>query len=187
MYILKKRPKIIAITGAESTGKSTLANALSDHYQAQVIPEFARTYVENLDRPYEYEDLVTIAKKQIEQLNLYRNQDNGIIILDTWLIITLIWFEVVYHNVPHWLTEAIEKTHIDLFLVCDTDLPWVNDPVRENGGEKRIELQRKYIEIIERFGFSYRIVSDTDQKRLNNALGFMEELDLIQQDSHKSV
>ena len=64
---MNNKPKIIVITGAESTGKSTLTERLANHFNAPFIPETARQYVEKLNRKYTYSDVENIAKMQIEQ------------------------------------------------------------------------------------------------------------------------
>lgn len=168
---MSNSPKIIVITGAESTGKSVLTEALAKHFNVPFIPEIAREYVEKLDRKYNYNDVEIIAGKQADLLNRLSSSTSPFLFVDTWLIITKIWFEVVFKKAPEWIEKEIQKTKIDLFLVCDTDLPWVADPVRENGGENREILQKKYIEQIENYNFKYRIVSGKDEKRLHNALG----------------
>ncbi len=167
---MKKSPKIIVITGAESTGKSTLSESLGEYFNAPVIPEFARIYIEHLGRQYNYDDVEIIAKKQIEQLNTLKEEDHSVIFVDTWLIITKIWFEVVFKRFPEWLDESIVSSPIDLFLVCDTDLPWVADTVRENGGEMRSILQNMYIRNIKKYNFTYNIVNGKNHQRFNNAL-----------------
>ncbi|MGM0620331.1 MAG: AAA family ATPase [Bacteroidota bacterium] len=171
-------PKIIIITGAESTGKSVLTEWLANYFQAPFLPEFAREYIENLNRKYTYVDVELIAREQVSRLEAIKrkNSDAPYIFLDTWLIITKIWFEVVFNHLPSWLDDQIKKTPIDLFLVCDTDLPWIPDPVRENGGEQREILQKKYIAAIERFNFNYKIVSGKNQERNNNALQYLLQM-----------
>ena len=62
-------PKIVVITGAESTGKSMLTEWLANYFQGQQIPEFARTYIEKLGRKYNYHDVEFIARNQVSQLN----------------------------------------------------------------------------------------------------------------------
>lgn len=173
---MNNKPKIIVITGAESTGKSTLTERLANHFKAPFIPETARQYVEKLNRKYTYSDVENIAKMQIEQFRDAVKLDVPLIFADTWLIVTKIWFEFVYQKTPGWIIEEIEKTKIDLFLVCDIDLPWIDDPVRENGGEKRKILQNKYIENIHNFGFEYKIVSGTGDERFNCALNYLKSI-----------
>lgn len=169
---MKTSQKIIVITGAESTGKSVLTDWLANYFQAPFLPEFAREYIENLNRKYTYDDVELIAREQISRLEAIKtkNSDAHYIFIDTWLIITKIWFEVVFNRLPSWLDDQIKNTPIDLFLVCDTDLPWIPDPVRENGGEQREILQKKYIEAIEDYNFNFKIVSGKNQERNSNAL-----------------
>jgi NadR type nicotinamide-nucleotide adenylyltransferase len=166
----------IVITGPESTGKTELARGLAEHFQTTWVPEYARSYVESLGRPYTREDVESIARHQLlEEQEYQAKARNGILFFDTWLIITKIWFDVVYGECPPWIKEHIRQAPIDLFLVCDTDLPWIPDPVRENGGEKREELKKMYCREIESLGFPYAIVSGRDEKRLKNALSILRK------------
>jgi len=175
---METSPKIIVITGAESTGKSVLTEWLASYFQAPFLPEFAREYIKNLNRKYTYNDVELIAREQISRLEAIKrkNSDAPYFFLDTWLIITKIWFEVVYNYLPVWFDEQIKNTPVDLFLVCNTDLPWIPDPVRENGGKQREILQQKYIETIKDFNFNYKIVSGKNQERNNNALQYVLQM-----------
>jgi len=167
-------PKIYVITGAESTGKSELTRWLANYFKAPYIPEFARNYIENLSRQYNYDDVELIAKKQIEQVNALKNSDYPYIFVDTWLIITIIWFEFGFKRKPSWIEQELRNTKIDMFLVCDIDIPWVPDPVRENGGRNRVILHNKYIETIKKYNFNYNIVSGINEERFSCALKYLK-------------
>ena len=173
---IKHFPKTIVITGAESTGKSTLTEELANHFNVPFIPELARSYIENLNRKYMYDDVERIAKLQVDEFSKYRNSRYPFIFADTWLIVTKIWFEVVFKKEPDWLNNEIENTKIDLFLVCDTDIPWIPDPVRENGGKMRNILQNRYIETILNYNFKYKIISGQNSERLEKAIQILNEL-----------
>lgn len=168
--------KIIVITGAESTGKSTLSEALAKYFDVPYIPEYARDYILNLKEEYTYLDVELIARKQSEQLKESLKLNEPIIILDTWLLITKIWFEVVFKSIPDWIENEIKNTHIDMFLICDTDLPWVADDVRENGGENRNLLHKKYIEEIEKYNYKYQIINGDGATRVRNAIQAISKL-----------
>lgn len=176
---MKKKPKTIVVTGAESTGKSALCEWLSSYSNVPYIPEFAREYVENLGRHYHYADVEAIARMQVQQFDSPKFQGHTLLIADTWLIITKIWFEEVFKQVPEWLEPAIKKEEINLFLVCDVDLPWVPDKVRENGGERRSYLQSRYIDVIEYYGFQYEIVRGKNNERYRNAVMHLEQHGII--------
>lgn len=168
--------KTIVITGAESTGKSTLTEQLAHQFNAPFIPEIAREFVQNLNRKYTYHDVEQIAVLQVEHLKNIKQISSPYVFIDTWLIITKVWFEFVYHKTPDWLIGEIRNTKIDLFLVCDTDLPWIYDPVRENGGKNRRILHNLYIENIVASGFNYKVVTGTGNERFTNALKFLDQL-----------
>lgn len=160
----------VVITGPECTGKTTLTGQLAAHYQAKGIPEFARDYVAGLNRHYTYQDVEHIAKVQRDQINDGANPGVRLLFMDTYLIVTKIWFEVVYHQVPKWIEEELQRKQIDLFLLCTPDIPWTPDPVRENGGEMREKLFMMYRNELERLGFCYALVSGNEEQRLNNAI-----------------
>jgi NadR type nicotinamide-nucleotide adenylyltransferase len=166
--------KKIVITGPESTGKTTLSEELMHELNAILIPEHARKYIEGLNLPYTFSDLEAIARHQInEEMSIMTLGSNSIVIMDTWLIITKVWFDVVYGRVPEWLENYIASAEIDLFLVCSPDIPWIADPVRENGGEMRQKLFERYCWELGHYGFSYEVVKGAGKIRVQNALRFI--------------
>jgi NadR type nicotinamide-nucleotide adenylyltransferase len=166
----------VVITGPECTGKSTLANQLAQLYKTICIPEYAREYVSNLGRQYDYNDLVHIAKMQLHQAHDLVNLGNGLLFLDTYLIITKIWFKVVYGNYPDWIDNELSNNNINLYLLCNTDIPWTPDPVRENGGEMREQLFLMYKDELKRLGCRYVIISGIGEQRLYGATKAVNEI-----------
>ena len=161
-------PIKIVITGAESTGKSELAKNLASYYKTIWQPEFAREYIEKLDAKYTYSDIESIAKRQINQLSS-KEYFNKYIFFDTGLIITKIWFREVFRSYPKWINEAICNYPVDFYLVCDNDLEWEDDPVRENG-DTRDYLMKEYIKEIECSKIPYSIISGKGEERIQNAI-----------------
>lgn len=160
--------KTIVVSGPESTGKTNIASHLARKFNFGLVPEYARAYVENLGRPYTYEDVESIAKKQIEDYH-FHTRNNSIVIFDTWLVITRVWFEKVYGKYPAWLQENLENLKIDLYLLCAPDLEWVPDPVRENGGLIRKELFKTYENEIKKLAVPYGIVKGKGEERFQSA------------------
>jgi NadR type nicotinamide-nucleotide adenylyltransferase len=160
----------VVITGPECTGKSTLAMQLAAHYHTRYIPEYARDYIANLGRPYTYEDVLHIAKMQLKEVREAAIHDKGIIFIDTYLIITKVWFEVVFGHFPSWINRALKQKTIDLYLLCDTSIPWVADPVRENGGEMREKLYLRYKSELEKLECNYAVISGIGRQRLEQAI-----------------
>jgi len=165
----------IVLTGPECTGKSTLAQQLASHFATVYVPEYAREYIANLCRPYNYDDVMHIAEVQRKQAHEIVNPVNRIVFFDTYLVITKVWFKVVFGRCPEWITEELSRKTIDLYLLCDTSIPWTTDPVRENGGEMREKLYLMYKNELEQLGCSYKIITDTGQQRLNLAIHAVNE------------
>lgn len=165
----------IAIAGPESTGKSELAIALAKHFGAVFVPEFARSYIETLNRPYGYDDVCAIATKQIQELKEFENLNAApFVFYDTELIITKIWFAYRYQTVPHFLETQLQKKNYDFYLLCYPDLEWIPDSVREHGGQERMMLYELYKSEIEKSCIPFAIIKGLHANRMNNAIQALE-------------
>ncbi|MBN3036382.1 MAG: ATP-binding protein [Bacteroidales bacterium] len=165
----------VSVTGPESTGKSELAEQLAVHYQTVWVPEYAREYLDGLNRPYTRDDILEIAKGQLHREQELLHSANRLLICDTDLIVTSIWSGFKYGSVDPWITEHIEAFPHDLYLLMDIDIPWEEDPLREYPG-KRKELFDLFYGELSGLGFLFRVISGTGDKRFRNALRAVEEL-----------
>ncbi len=150
-----KQPTRIVLIGAESTGKSTTGEALAKFYETAFVPEYARTYVENLHRDYNFADVEHIAKEQLSIEKPYYDICNRFLFIDTDLIITKIWFEEVFGYVPVWMKQKIIALKPDLYLFCKPDLEWQPDPTRENSGNRRLYLHERYLSELQYFNMPF--------------------------------
>lgn len=172
---ITKDIKRIVLIGAESTGKTELAEYLANEFNTVFVPEYAREYIENLNCTYTFDDVEHIANKQLELEKQFSEKANKILFYDTYLIITKIWFRLVFNKIPNWLENKIRNCNIDLFLLCNNDLPWIPDPVRENGGEMRDRLFNIYQEELINYGFNYAVVGGSDHDRFKKALNLVND------------
>ena len=122
----------VAITGPESTGKSTLSGQLAQHYNTVWVPEFARTYIENLTQPYTLQDIEAIARGQWEFEQQAMQQANTILFSDTDMLVLKIWSQYAFGHCPEWISEKLKQQDYNLYLLMGVDLPWEPDPQREH-------------------------------------------------------
>ena len=169
----------IAITGPESTGKSVLAEQLANHFHTIWVPEFARSFIDKLDRPYIAEDILTIAQGQLHNEQLLQKQTDHCLFCDTELIVTKIWSEFKYGYCDPWILENIDQNKYHLFLLCDIDLPWIEDPQREHP-HLRKKLFDLYFQELTKRELPFRIVSGIGAARLENAIESIREFDDLQ-------
>lgn len=167
--------KRIAITGPESTGKTSLTRQLADHYHAVWVPEFARDYLTGLSRQYTYDDILYIARNQFRLNSEARSETSDFVFCDTELIVTCIWCKVKYGKCHSWITEHIRQQEFSLILLTDIDLQWEPDPLREHPGMREY-LMQLYIEELEERDLPFRIVNGSHEQRVQNAIKIIEEV-----------
>ncbi|MBQ8761619.1 MAG: ATP-binding protein [Bacteroidales bacterium] len=166
----------IAITGPESTGKSTLAEALAKYFGTEYIPEYSRTYLENFEGRYSEDDVVEIAKGQHKLIVEKKEYSQNILIADTEIIVCKIWVEYVFKHSNATINNILKEQDFDLYLLCDIDLPWTYDPLRENPNpEERKELFEIYRNTLTQMNLPFEIVRGNDEERISNAINIIKK------------
>jgi len=145
--------KKIVIVGPESTGKSSLCEQLSQHFQTIWCREYAREYLLKHGTNYSFDDLLTIAKGQwdLEHKAVEETQQNGssCLFIDTDQYVMKVWCEFVFNQCHTWILNRVVDQQQHLYLLCKPDLPWVQDELREYPNEKpRQELYHIYRDIL---------------------------------------
>ncbi|MEY3564592.1 MAG: hypothetical protein RJA23_762 [Bacteroidota bacterium] len=171
-------PKRILILGPESTGKSTLAEMLAQHYAEPWVPEVAREYLEKLDRPYTYEDLLQIGKQQMNLEDELALTATRFLFCDTDLRVIQVWSQHRYGKVEPWVLEEIARRTYDLILLCAPDLPWQEDPLREHPElEMREAFFAKYLQLTKQSGFPFKIIAGDPVKRMSAGVEAIQSLE----------
>jgi len=162
--------KKIVIIGPESTGKSTLSQQLARHYKTVWCPEFARQFLLENGTSYTYNDLLIIAKGQIALEEKVEKDANDFYFIDTDMYVMKVWCEVAFNNCHTWILKQIATRKYDLYLLCDVDLPWVQDGMREYPDPKiRQRLFTMYKEALINSGTKWAIVSGSEEERVQAA------------------
>lgn len=166
--------KKVAVTGPESTGKSFLCRELAAHYNTAYVPEYAREYLDNLDREYGEDDILEIARGQLDQEHIMASEllarpIRPLLFCDTEFLVTKIWSLHKFNACHPWILRQIEKNNYDLYLLCDIDLPWEPDPQREHP-HLRQYFYDWYHNELQSYGFKYAIIRGQKQDRVKNAI-----------------
>jgi NadR type nicotinamide-nucleotide adenylyltransferase len=163
----------IALTGPESTAKSTLSEALAAHYNTVWVKEHAREYLGALNRKYTLEDIVNISKEQLRREKELLRTANKLLFSDTELILAKVWCEDLFNTCPDWISENLIANKYDLYLLTSPDLPWEEDPLRENP-HRREFLFDWYERELKSINANYAVISGQGEARLQNCIEVIE-------------
>lgn len=156
--------KRVCVFGPESTGKSTLARNLANHFDTVYVPEYARTHIESRDGKIELPDIPMIARGQISAEDALAFNANRLMFCDTDLITTTIWSDWLFHECPEWIRREADKRQYDLYLLTDVDVPWVEDQVRYLPEERTSFLKKCIHELSSRERRFVRVSGSWEQR-----------------------
>ncbi|MBI3137939.1 MAG: ATP-binding protein [Sphingobacteriales bacterium] len=175
--------KKIVVIGPESTGKSTLCEQLAQHYETTWCPEYAREFLLTNGTSYEFDDLLSIAKGQLaledEYTSRLEQQSEPLLesgghlplFIDTDMYVMKVWSEFVFNKCHRFILDQVGQRNYDLYLLCHTDLPWVEDELREYPDlYTRQKLGRIYKDILVNQSLPWAEISGSYEERLQKAI-----------------
>jgi NadR type nicotinamide-nucleotide adenylyltransferase len=170
--------KKIVVIGPESTGKSTLCEQLAVHYKTAWCQEYAREYLNKHGKDYSYDDLLTIAKGQLAiEDKAIAEAGNDIFFIDTNMYVMQVWSEFVFGRCHQFILDKIVERKYDLYLLCNIDLPWAFDELREYPDEQpRKELYSMYKELMINQSVPWVEISGTYEERFETAIDKIDHL-----------
>lgn len=169
----------IAITGPESSGKTTIANQLAHELNGCLINEYSRTYLENKlkENPsyiYDLQDVLSIGKRQY-QLNLGEDCEKNVLICDTEMTVIKVWCEDKFKVLPPEVQKLFVAQEFDMVFLCRPDIPWQADPLREDGN-RREYLYKLYELSLKESALPYIVLEGNRNFRLQSAKKFVAQL-----------
>lgn len=160
----------VAILGAESSGKSTLAAALARHYGTVWVPEYLREFVDAEGRvPYE-SDQLPIARTQMAREDAAALDAEHLLFCDTTPLMTALYSRWYWARVDAQLSE-LERRHDYAFtLVTAPDSPWVADGLQRESEEVRQAIHEQVVQTLTERGISYLLVTGSLPQRMLQAV-----------------
>jgi NadR type nicotinamide-nucleotide adenylyltransferase len=169
----------VCVVGAESTGKSTLARSLAEHYKTVWAPEYGRMYAEGkLTAEREIwgsAEFERIAAAQNELENSLAERANGLLICDTDAFDTSVWHERYMGKRSPRVEELGKICAHDLYIVTGDEIPFVQDGTRD-GEHIRHWMHQRFIERLKEDNKPFIIVSGSEEARLQAAIKAIDQL-----------
>jgi NadR type nicotinamide-nucleotide adenylyltransferase len=156
----------LALVGPECSGKTTLAQALSEQWNEPYVAEFSREYLDNLGRNYNQDDILDIAKGQLEREYAVAEECNHFLICDTNMLVSKVWAEVRFGRAQNWIERQFLEKPYQLYILCGhKGIEWEYDDMRENPDDRE-ELYDHYRKALVRAGKRFLEVEGTTDERL---------------------
>jgi NadR type nicotinamide-nucleotide adenylyltransferase len=167
--------KKVAVIGPECTGKSELSEYLAGEFDTVWVREYARQYLEGLDRPYNAGDLPRIAAGQLSMEDQMAALANKVLICDTDLHVIKIWSLFKYGYCDQKILDAIADRKYDLYLLTYIDIPWEFDPQREHPDERE-SLYALYLDEMKNQKVPFAEIKGNREQRRRTAMQRVQEL-----------
>jgi NadR type nicotinamide-nucleotide adenylyltransferase len=166
----------IAILGAESSGKSQLAEALARQYTTCWVPEYLREFVDLHGRVPKAEEQILIARTQLQREERLAQQAKTWLFCDTTPIMTAIYSRHYFAEADAALAE-LEMQHDYAFtLVTAPDFPWAPDGLQRESAAVRQRVHEQVLDTLDEREIPFLMVEGTLQQRLEQvqfALSFL--------------
>ena len=166
----------VAILGAESSGKSILAEALAARYQTAWVAEYLREFVETHQRVPRAEEQILIATTQVQREKEAAQRANAWLFCDTSPLMTAIYSRHYFKHVDAEL-EKLEQSHAyDFTLVTAPDFPWSADGLQRESAAVRQHIHEELLGILEEREIPFLLVEGSLTERVEQvqfALSFL--------------
>ena len=149
MSIIDQPVNRVAILGAESSGKTMLAEALARHFDTVWVPEYLREFVEAHQRVPREDEQLLIAKTQVQREHEYALRAKAWLFCDTSPLMTAIYSRH-YFTYTDPALEQLEQAHTyDFTIVTAPDFPWVADGLQRESAALRQQIHEQLLDILD--------------------------------------
>ena len=156
----------IAILGAESSGKSQLAEALATHYQTVWVPEYLREFVEQQQRVPTEADQLLIAQTQVQRENALMLEAKNWLFCDTTPSMTALYSRYYFKTMDPELVRLDLNHEYDFSIVTAPDFPWVADGLQRESPAVRQHIHDELLEMLEEREIPFLLVEGSLAQRL---------------------
>jgi len=166
----------VVVTGSECTGKTTLAEALAEHYGTAWVPEFVRQFVLDKGALPDYGDVEEIARGQIGLEDQMASTATRLLVQDTDLLSTVVYSRHYYGDCPAWIENELRGRAAHLYLLAGIDVPWTPDGDQRDRGDRRQEMQGLFRTALTDRGLRFVEINGSPRQRLEIAIVAIDDL-----------
>jgi HTH-type transcriptional repressor of NAD biosynthesis genes len=179
----RERRKTVArvcVIGAESTGKTTMAAALAEHYRTRWVPEYGAPYHHvgrgNPHREWTSEEFTHIARIREWLEEFLAGYANRVLFCDTDTFVTAVFHEVYLGRPSAELEEEARESKYALYLLCDVDTPFHRDRWGLRREDTRRAMHERYLEYLRSGDSPWLELKGSPDERIAAAIAAVDRL-----------
>ena len=166
------RGSVIAVVGAESTGKTELARLLAERLTQRgiattLVPELLREWCARECRTPHPHEQAAIADAQTRRIAEAARQ--GVVVADTTAVMTAVYSDMLFDDRSLYADALAAQAGYTVTLLTALDLPWVADGLQRDGPHVREPVDTLVRAALARAGVSYAVVHGRGAERLASA------------------
>ncbi|PCH82578.1 MAG: NadR-like protein [Hyphomicrobiales bacterium] len=179
-----ERPLRVVLTGSECSGKSTMAKALSEHFNVPFVHEELREVFVEKKGILTLDDALIVAQRQLESETKCEVRSPNMLITDTNILSSCVYTHHYYadqegsagmQEFDTWANQVLQHHAYDHYFLCGIDTPWENDGQRDQP-HAREELHHKFVEALKHLNAPYTILNGEHNKRVSKAIAVVQKL-----------
>jgi len=171
---MSERAFVVALLGAESTGKTTLAAEIGAALAARglrvaVVAEALREFCDANARTPRRDEQAAIAAAQSARIDAAAAR-HEIVIADTSAVMIAVYSDFVFADASLYPSALAAQRHCDLTLVTELDLPWLPDGLQRDGAHVRAPVDALLRSALARAGIAFTTIAGVGSERVEAAL-----------------
>ena len=166
--------RVIALLGAESTGKTTLAIEIgralaADGRRVEIVPETLREFCDREGRTPRRDEQAAIAAEQSRRITEAARLCE-LVLADTTALMSAVYSEIVFADRSLYAQALADQRQCHLTLLTALDLPWQPDGLQRDGPQVRAPVDALVRAALQGAGLPYAVVGGVGPARLGQAL-----------------
>jgi nicotinamide riboside kinase len=173
----------ICILGAESTGKTTLAETLARHFDVPWVPEYLRDFCNTNGRTPQHAEQLLILETQVllEKVAIRMAEKNGSkrVIYDTAPLLTAVYSDYIFSDISLYERAISHHRNYTVTLLLEPDLPWVGDGIQRDGEHVREPITQMIRNQLDANDLPYIVINGSGEKRSRDAISAIKAIEQI--------
>lgn len=169
--------RVIAVVGAESTGKSTLVQQLAEALRADGLvvaqrDEYLRSFCDQHGRTPRQDEQAHIAAEQTRRIAAARDArllPVDVVVADTTALMTAVYSDYIFGDPTLYPQALADHRQADLTLLMALDLPWIADGLQRDGPQVQQPVDQMLRRALLGAGIGFSVIGGVGPQRLANA------------------